>query len=97
MKFAYILLLAACIVALASAEPQKKDAQRKDPQIFAQGGGSRKQGLDLSVDVKKNIWNSANGRHSVDATGGYSQHLGGQYGSSRPNYRAGAGYTYRFK
>lgn len=66
------------------------------PQLSGGGGGSRKQGFDVNLNAQQKVWESQNKRHSVDVNGGYSQHLGGQYGSSRPNYRVGAGYTYKF-
>ncbi|EDW02709.1 diptericin-D [Drosophila grimshawi] len=65
-------------------------------QLNVQGGGSPRQGFDLSVNGRAPVWQSPNGRHSVDATGQYSQHLGGPYGNSRPNWGAGAMYTFRF-
>uniref|UniRef100_A0A1I8PF92 Attacin C-terminal domain-containing protein n=1 Tax=Stomoxys calcitrans TaxID=35570 RepID=A0A1I8PF92_STOCA len=96
MKFFGLYLLVACILAFAHATPQSPPAQIKDPKIYASGGGSPKDGYNVNVDVRKNVWESQNGRHSIDATGGYSQHLGGPYGNSRPDFRGGASYTYRF-
>ncbi|XP_011196470.1 diptericin-A [Zeugodacus cucurbitae] len=69
---------------------------QRQPQFNLQGGGSPKQGIDLSLDTRVPVWQSNNGRHSFDATGQYSQHLGGPYGNSRPNWGAGGVYTYRF-
>ena len=66
------------------------------PEITGFGGGSRKQGFDVSIDARQKVWESRNGRHSVDLSGGYSQHLGGPYGNSPADRRVGAGYTFRF-
>ncbi|XP_037814183.1 transmembrane protease serine 11G-like [Lucilia sericata] len=100
MKFVY--LLAICVLYMAAmASAQKKfnlppPEPKNLPQLSGGGGGSRKQGFDVSLDARQKVWESQNKRHSVDATVGYSQHLGGQYGSSRPSYRGGVGYTYKF-
>lgn len=69
---------------------------RERRQLNVQGGGSPRQGFDLSINGRAPIWQSPNGRHSLDGTGQYSQHLGGPYGNSRPNWGAGAQYTFRF-
>ena len=66
------------------------------PTVTGGGGGSRKNGFDVSLDARQKVWESQNKRHSVDVTGGYSQHLGGPYGSSRPQHRVGGIYQYRF-
>ncbi|XP_046803438.1 diptericin-D-like [Lucilia cuprina] len=100
MKFVY--LLAICVLYMSvMASAQKKfnlppPEPKNLPQLSGGGGGSRKQGFDVSLDARQKVWESQNKRHSVDASVGYSQHLGGQYGSSRPSYRGGVGYTYKF-
>ncbi|XP_073830134.1 diptericin-A-like [Musca autumnalis] len=95
MKFVGCFALMACIIAATcAADPPQQ--QIKDPQVHVNGGGSRKDGFNVNADVRKNVWESQNGKHSVDLTGGYSQHLGGPYGNSRPDYRGGGVYTYRF-
>ncbi|XP_030387500.1 diptericin-A-like [Scaptodrosophila lebanonensis] len=66
------------------------------PDLFIQGGGSPRQGIDLNVQTRVPVWQSGNGRHSVDALGNYGQHLGGPYGNSRPQWGAGAQYSYQF-
>ncbi|EDW08800.1 uncharacterized protein LOC6578968 [Drosophila mojavensis] len=76
------------------AEPEQLVRLRR--QLNVQGGGSPRQGFDLSINGRAPVWQSPNGRHSLDATGQYSQHLGGPYGNSRPNWGAGAMYTFRF-
>lgn len=91
MKLVALLLICCLTTILARPEPDNSDLQ-----LQGQGGGSPGKGFDVSVDGRKNIWNSDNGRHSVDATAGYSQHLGGPYGNSRPDFRGGASYTFRF-
>lgn len=75
---------------------QQEELHRERRQLNVQGGGSPRQGFDLSVNGRAPVWQSNNGRHSLDATGQYSQHLGGPYGNSRPNWGAGAQYTFRF-
>ncbi|XP_073830135.1 diptericin-D-like [Musca autumnalis] len=92
MKYFGCFMLLACIIAAVYAAPQ----EIKDPKIFVSGGGSRKDGFNVNADVRKNVWESQNGRHSIDVTGGYSQHLGGPYGNSRPDFRGGGVYTFRF-
>ncbi|XP_073830133.1 diptericin-D-like [Musca autumnalis] len=92
---AFVLLCALSAFALAddkSPPPQ----QIKDPQVNVNVGGSPKDGYNVNADVRKNIWTSDNGKHSFDATAGYGQHLGGPYGNSRPDYRGGGIYTYRW-
>ncbi|XP_065363370.1 diptericin-D-like [Calliphora vicina] len=103
MKFVYFLaicVLSMAALAKADNKPIKlilpKEEPKNLPQLYGGGGGSRKDGFDVSLDARQNVWQSDNKRHSVDVTGGYSQHLGGPYGNSRPEYRGGAGYTYRF-
>ncbi|XP_075155438.1 diptericin-D-like [Haematobia irritans] len=96
MKLLGLFLLLACVMGLAYAAPQSPPQPIKDPKISASGGGQPNTGYNLNLDVRKNVWESQNGRHSVDATGGYSQHLGGPYGNSRPDFRGGAVYTYKF-
>lgn len=81
---------------LALDELVDLEHHRERRQLNVQGGGSPRQGFDLSVNGRAPVWQSQNGRHSLDATGQYSQHLGGPYGNSRPNWGAGAQYTFRF-
>lgn len=76
--------------------PLKLPYHRFERQLNVQGGGSPGQGYDISAQGKVKLWESNNGRHQVHGTGSYSQHLGGPYGSSRPNVGAGATYTFRF-
>ncbi|XP_030558299.1 diptericin-D [Drosophila novamexicana] len=78
------------------APSEQVEQLRVRRQLNVQGGGSPRQGFDLSVNGRAPVWQSPNGRHSLDATGQYSQHLGGPYGNSRPNWGAGAQYTFRF-
>ena len=66
------------------------------PQLQGGGGGSRSHGFDVGLQATEQVWKSDNGRHSVDVTGQYGQHLGGPYGSSRPQGGGGARYTFRF-
>ncbi|TDG47857.1 hypothetical protein AWZ03_005638 [Drosophila navojoa] len=77
-------------------EAELEQLLRTRRQLNVQGGGSPRQGFDLSINGRAPVWQSPNGRHSLDATGQYSQHLGGPYGNSRPNWGAGAMYTFRF-
>ncbi|XP_055921372.1 diptericin A-like [Eupeodes corollae] len=58
--------------------------------------GSRGQGFDINANTRFPIWSSSNGRNSFDGTAGYSQHVGGPYGNSRPDYRGGVIFTHRF-
>ncbi|XP_033247423.1 diptericin A [Drosophila miranda] len=69
---------------------------RRQWQLQGGGGGSPRQGFDLSLNGRAPVWQSPNGRHSFDATGHYGQHLGGPYGNSRPQWGAGGQYTFRF-
>lgn len=69
---------------------------QKDPKIYIEGGGNRRNGFDVNANIRKNVWESNNGKHSFDVTGGYSQHLGGPWGNSEPNRRVGGVYTYRW-
>ena len=69
---------------------------KRQLQLQGGGGGSRGQGFDFGLQGKAPVWKSDNGRHQVDATGSYSQHLGGPYGNSKPNWGVGASYTYKF-
>ncbi|XP_017077047.2 diptericin A [Drosophila eugracilis] len=69
---------------------------RRQFQLNGGGGGSPKQGFDLSLNTRVPVWTSPNGRHSFDATGSYGQHLGGRYGSSPPQFGGGGVYTFRF-
>ncbi|EDW72470.1 uncharacterized protein Dwil_GK20932 [Drosophila willistoni] len=69
---------------------------RRQLQLQGGGGGSPRQGFDLSLQGRAPVWQSNNGRHQLDATGSYAQHLGGPYGNSRPQWGAGAQYTFRF-
>ncbi|XP_050325320.1 diptericin A-like [Bactrocera neohumeralis] len=79
-------------------DPWRQNPQppQRQPQFNLQGGGSPKQGIDLSLDTRVPVWQSPNGRHEFDATGQYSQHLGGRYGNSPPNWGVGGQYTFRF-
>ncbi|XP_055383841.1 diptericin-D-like [Condylostylus longicornis] len=65
-------------------------------KLFGNGGGSPKQGFDLNLGAQAKIWESQNGRNTLHGTGTYSQHLGGPYGNSRPNYGGGLSFTHRF-
>ncbi|XP_034650953.1 diptericin-A [Drosophila subobscura] len=69
---------------------------RRQWQLQGGGGGGPRQGIDLSLSGRAPVWQSQNGRHSVDATGQYAQHLGGPYGNSRPQFGVGGQYTFRF-
>lgn len=46
-------------------------------------------GTDVGVNANANVWKSHNGRTTVQATGGYNQHLGGPSGNMKPNFNAG--------
>ncbi|KAM7347861.1 diptericin-D-like [Cochliomyia hominivorax] len=111
MKLFYLLVICVLYAAMVNGQQKNfvtpTQIQQKNfvvptqppknlPQLYGGGGGSRKQGFDVSIDARQKVWESQNKRHSVDVTGGYSQHLGGQYGSSRPQFRGGVGYTYKF-
>ncbi|XP_034477469.1 diptericin A [Drosophila innubila] len=76
--------------------PSQEELHRVRRQWKVQGGGGSGQGLDLSVNGRVPVWQSNNGRHSLDATGQYAQHFGGPFGTTRPNWGAGATYTFRF-
>ncbi|XP_017839297.2 diptericin-A [Drosophila busckii] len=84
--------------AAAAYTPEEQSHERVRRQFSLQGGGggSPRQGFDLSLNGRAPVWQSQNGRHSLDALGQFSQHLGGPYGNSRPNWGAGAAYTFRF-
>ncbi|XP_065366237.1 diptericin-D-like [Calliphora vicina] len=93
MKFFYFLVI--CALSMALSLPQYQPDKRL-PQITTSGGGSPKQG-NLKFDVRQQIWQSPNQRHSIYGTGGYSRN----WGEPNPvhnlkDYRVGAGYTYRF-
>ncbi|XP_037814189.1 diptericin-D-like [Lucilia sericata] len=95
MKFLCLLLL--CALSMTLAKPQYQPDNKKLPQITTIGNGSFKQG-NVNFDVRQQIWQSPNQRHSIDGTGGYSRN----WGEPKPidnlkNYRVGVGYTYRFK
>nr|ACN93798.1 antimicrobial peptide diptericin [Musca domestica] len=99
MKYLWAIVLLCALSAtfvVADDKSQPPPPQIKDPQVRVDVGGSPKDGYNVNADVRKNIWTSDNGRHSFDATAGYSQHLGGPYGNSRPDYRGGGSYTYRW-
>ncbi|XP_065364092.1 diptericin-D-like [Calliphora vicina] len=103
MKFVYLLAISAlCMAAMVKAQnkPFKltlpKEEPKNLPQLYGGGGGSRKQGFDVSLGAQQKVWESQNKRHSVDVNAGYGQHLGGPYGNSRPAYNGGVGYTYKF-
>ncbi|XP_017033192.1 diptericin A [Drosophila kikkawai] len=111
MQFAtsFLLIALACAFSSAWAYPQPNPQQKNPPnfnftpppdrrpfQLNGGGGGSPKQGFDLNLNAQAPVWQSNNGRHSLDATGQYGQHLGGPYGNSRPQWGAGGVYTYRF-
>ncbi|KAM7348609.1 diptericin-D-like isoform 1-T2 [Cochliomyia hominivorax] len=100
MKLFYLLVICVLFVAMTNAQLNKfvvpKQPSRNLPQLYGGGGGSRKQGFDVNLGVRQKVWESQNKRHSVDVHGGYSQHLGGKYGSSRPRFNGGVQYTYKF-
>ncbi|XP_055839502.1 diptericin-D-like [Episyrphus balteatus] len=58
------------------------------------GGGSK--GYNVNVNTSFPIYNSPNGRNSIEGTAQYSQHLGGKFGNSRPNYGGAIRFTHRF-
>lgn len=60
------------------------------------GGHTRGQGSDVYLAGQTRLYQSQNQRHEVHGGATYGQHIGGPYGSSRPNVGAGASYTYRF-
>ncbi|CAD7080680.1 unnamed protein product [Hermetia illucens] len=72
------------------------EVQREKRQLNIQGGGSPHSGFDLNVQGRAKIWESNNGRNTLHGTGEYSQHLGGPYGNSRPNFGGGLLFTHRF-
>nr|P18684.1 RecName: Full=Diptericin-D; Flags: Precursor [Protophormia terraenovae] len=100
MKLFYLLVICALSLAVMADEKPKlilpTPAPPNLPQLVGGGGGNRKDGFGVSVDAHQKVWTSDNGRHSIGVTPGYSQHLGGPYGNSRPDYRIGAGYSYNF-
>ncbi|XP_061387361.1 diptericin-D-like [Musca vetustissima] len=99
MKYIFAIVFVCALSALALADEKSQPPpppQIKDPQVNVNVGGSPKDGYNVNADVRKNIWTSDNGKHSFDATAGYGQHVGGPYGNSRPDYRGGGIYTYRW-
>ena len=66
------------------------------PKITGEINGSRKNGFDVDLNVQQKVWESENKRHSIDITGGYSQHLGGPDGNGEAGYNVGAIYNYNF-
>ncbi|XP_065363369.1 diptericin-D-like [Calliphora vicina] len=103
MKFVYFLAI--CVLSMAAltkadSKPLNlvlpKEEPKNLPQLYGGGGGSRKDGFDVSLGAQQKVWESENKRHSVDVNAGYGQHLGGPYGNSPASYSGGASYTYRF-
>ncbi|CAD7080677.1 unnamed protein product [Hermetia illucens] len=70
--------------------------QRAKRQLNIQGGGSPHSGFDLSFKGQTKLWESNNKRNTLHGTGQYSQHFGGPYGNSRPNFGGGLIFTHRF-
>ncbi|XP_014095141.2 diptericin A [Bactrocera oleae] len=90
--FILFCFLSSVLAYPANQQDQWYQPPQTQPQVNLQGGGSPKQGIDLSLDTRVPVWQSSNGRHEFDATGHYSQ----RYGNSPPNLGAGGIYTYRF-
>ncbi|XP_055838163.1 diptericin A-like [Episyrphus balteatus] len=75
------------------------DLHREKRQFNMDGtsiAGSNRQGYDVNVNSRFPIWKSENGRSSFDGTAGFSQHVNGPYGNSKPDYRGGFTFTHRF-
>lgn len=58
--------------------------------------GHGKLGTDINAQVGARLWQSQNGRTDLNGQGSYSQHLGGPYGNSRPNFGGGLTLVHRF-
>ncbi|XP_055383844.1 diptericin-D-like [Condylostylus longicornis] len=99
--FAFALLVVSYVVNVNSQQPPKFNFDppkqpNNDFKVFGGGGGSSKQGLDLNLGAQTKLWESQNGRNTLHGTGTYSQHLGGPYGNSKPNFGGGVTFTHHF-
>lgn len=69
--------------------------KQKNWSIQGGGGHQRGHGTDVTMHGHKQVWQSDNKRHEINAHASVSQHFGGPHG----NHRSGAGgasYSYRF-
>lgn len=55
-----------------------------------------RQGTDVAIEAQRRLWESQNGRNSLDGQANYNQHFGGPAGRQRPNYGAGLMFRHRF-
>lgn len=67
----------------------------KNTAVFAEGGRN-KFGTDVYAQAQTRLWQSQNQRHEFHGGATYGQHIGGPYGSSRPNVGVGGTYVYRY-
>ncbi|KAH8401214.1 hypothetical protein KR009_003699 [Drosophila setifemur] len=103
MQSSVIIALLCCIIGATLGHPRPEDLTMKPtppPQyplnLRGGGGGQPGDGYGFNVAGRQNVWTSDNGRHEVDLTGRYGQHLGGPYGNSPASYDMGANYRFRF-
>lgn len=64
--------------------------------LSASANNVRHLGTDVNVGGNANVWQSRDGRSSVDVNGGYNRHYGGPGGTGKGNYNAGAQFSHRF-
>lgn len=64
--------------------------------VHGAGGHTRGQGSDVYLAGQTRLYQSKNERHEFHGGATYQQHIGGPYGSSRPNVGVGGSYVYRF-
>ncbi|XP_017125843.1 diptericin A [Drosophila elegans] len=103
MQSTIIFAMLCCAFGAALAHPNPEDLTMKPtppPQyplnLQGGGGGARGDGFGFNVGGRQNVWTSDNGRHEIDLTGRYGQHLGGPYGNSPASYDLGGVYRFRF-
>lgn len=72
---------------------ERREAQNN--QIGVSVDRSR-QGTNLAAEAQARLWESRNGRSSLDGQANYNQHFGGPAGRQRPNYGAGLTFKHRF-
>lgn len=64
--------------------------------VHGVGGHTRGQGSNVYLAGQTRLFQSKNDRHELHGGATYGQHIGGPYGSSRPNVGVGGSYVYRF-
>ncbi|XP_075156798.1 uncharacterized protein LOC142230055 isoform X3 [Haematobia irritans] len=62
--------------------------------ISASASGKPRQGADLNIDARQNLWQSKNERHSIDANAAASKHVGGPQGTTKTDLTIGGQYNY---